>query len=72
LAERIRELTGSDSEIVLVPYADVYGENFEDMPRRVPSLDKIRAAIGFEPRMALEETLQSAIAHHQSAQPIVV
>jgi UDP-glucose 4-epimerase len=72
LAERIRALTGSDSEIVLVPYADAYGENFEDMPRRVPSLSKIRAAIGFEPRMGLEEALQSVIAHHQLAQPIAV
>src|SRR5438034_3534331 len=50
LAERVKELTESESEITLVPYEDVYGEEFEDMPRRVPSLDKIHAAIGFEPR----------------------
>jgi len=72
LAERIRELMSSDSEIVLVPYAEAYGENFEDMPRRVPSLQKIQAVVGFEPRMDLEETLQSIIVSHQAAQPSAV
>ena len=38
-------------------------KNFEDMPRRVPSLDKIRKAVGYEPRFTLDETLQSVISH---------
>lgn len=67
LAERIRELTESQSEITFVPYEQVYGENFEDMPRRVPSLEKINEAIGFEPRVELDETLQSVIEYHQSS-----
>ncbi len=70
LATRIRQLAESDSEIVLVPYEEAYGENFEDMPRRVPSLVKIRKVIGYEPRMGLEETLQSVIAHQRARQPV--
>lgn len=69
LAERVKLLTESDSEITFVPYEQVYGENFEDMPRRVPSLEKIRAAIGFEPTMGLDETLQSVIDYERSVQP---
>jgi UDP-glucose 4-epimerase len=70
LAASVRRLTRSESEIVLVPYAQAYGQDFEDMRRRVPSLQKIRATVGFEPRMGLEETLQSVIAYHQSAQTV--
>lgn len=66
LAVTIRRLTASDSEIELVSYESVYGENFEDMPRRVPSLEKIHQAVGFVPRVGLVETLQSVIAHQRS------
>ena len=66
LAERVKLLTESTSEITFVPYEEVYGENFEDMPRRVPSLDKIRKAIGFEPKVGFDETLQSVIEYERS------
>ena len=65
LAERVIALTESGSSIRFVPYEEVYGENFEDMPRRVPSLDKIRAAIGYEPRVSLDEILESVIEYHR-------
>ena len=70
VAKRVRELSESESEIVFLPYEEAYGENFEDMHRRVPSLDKIRGAIGYEPRMGLEETLQSVISYHRSLEPV--
>ena len=70
LALKIRGMTGSASEIALVPYAAAYGENFEDMARRVPSLAKIRAVLEYEPQMRLEETLRSVIAYHQSEEPV--
>ena len=72
LAERIRVLTDSESEIAFTPYEQVYGENFEDMPRRVPSLEKIRKAIGFEPKVGLDETLQSVIDYERSVEPQLV
>jgi UDP-glucose 4-epimerase len=69
LAERIKELTESDSPITFVPYEEAYGENFEDMPRRVPSLDKIRTAINWEPKVGFDETLQSVIDYERALEP---
>ncbi|HEV2915770.1 MAG TPA: GDP-mannose 4,6-dehydratase [Pyrinomonadaceae bacterium] len=61
LANRVRELTGSASEIVMVPYAEAYEEGFEDMPRRVPDISKIGALVGFQPQMKLDGILKSVI-----------
>jgi UDP-glucose 4-epimerase len=61
LAERIKELTKSESEIVLVPYAEAYEEGFEDMPRRVPDISKVNALVGFQPEMKLDGILKSVI-----------
>src|SRR5579871_4862970 len=47
LARQVREMCNSKSEIVLVPYEKAYEPGFEDMPRRVPDLSKIQAAIGW-------------------------
>lgn len=63
LAERVREMTGSQSEIVTIPYDQAYEAGFEDMPRRVPDITKIRTLIGYEPRVHLEEILDSVIDH---------
>ena len=52
LAQRVKERTGSQSEIVLVPYDKAYEEGFEDMPRRVPDLGKSARLIGYEPQGA--------------------
>ena len=72
LAERVRVSTDSESEIGFTPYEQVYGENFEDMPRRVPSLEKINKAVGFEPKVGLDETLQSVIDYERSVEPQLV
>ncbi|HVG33474.1 MAG TPA: GDP-mannose 4,6-dehydratase [Pyrinomonadaceae bacterium] len=61
LANRIKELTKSESEIVLVPYAEAYEEGFEDMPRRVPDITKVGALVGFKPEMKLDGILKSVI-----------
>ena len=66
LAERVREATGSDSEIVTIPYDRAYGEGFEDMPRRVPDNRKIEAALGWRPELTLEQILADVIAHERS------
>ena len=61
LAERIKALTGSASKIVMVPYDKAYEEGFEDMMRRVPDLSKVKALIGYEPKIGLDEILTSVI-----------
>jgi UDP-glucose 4-epimerase len=63
LAHRVREMTGSRSPIVLVPYDQAYEAGFEDMPRRVPSLDRIREAIGYVPKSTLNDILRRVIEH---------
>jgi UDP-glucose 4-epimerase len=66
LAERVRDMAGSSSEIVYVPYSVAYEENFEDMPRRVPSLEKIGRTIGWSPDKSLDEILESVIEFQQA------
>ena len=61
LAKRVKELTNSSSEIVFVPYDEAYEEGFEDMPRRVPDISKVRQLVGFEPRMSLDGILKTVI-----------
>lgn len=57
LADRIINRLRSPSGICFVPYTEVYGEGFEDMQRRVPFIDKIKAAVGWQPRVTLDRTI---------------
>ena len=66
LAERVLARTGSASGIQMVPYDEAYEVGFEDMQRRVPSVDKIRAATGWQPTVTLDETLDEVIAYFRS------
>jgi UDP-glucose 4-epimerase len=61
LAHRVKAATGSKSEIVMIPYDEAYEAGFEDMPRRVPDLSKIRALIGYEPTVDLDDILHRVI-----------
>ncbi|MFO7737177.1 MAG: GDP-mannose 4,6-dehydratase [Desulfatiglandaceae bacterium] len=61
LAQKIREMTGSDSEIEHIPYEKAYGPGFEDMKRRCPNIQKVRTLIGFEPSYDLTAMIQSVI-----------
>ena len=65
LARQVRSLAGSSSPIVFVPYAVAYEENFEDMPRRVPCIDKVKRAIGWEPTISTPQILESVIIDHR-------
>ena len=61
LAEKVRELSGSNSVIKLIPYDQAYESGFEDMPRRVPDLTRIKGLIGYEPKHQLDEILEQVI-----------
>jgi UDP-glucose 4-epimerase len=63
LAERVKKMTASTSQILTVPYDVAYEAGFEDMPRRVPDISKIRSLIGFEPKLELDEIIRSVIDH---------
>jgi UDP-glucose 4-epimerase len=61
LAQIIRDMTDSSSEIVTVPYELEYGEHFEDTRRRVPAVDKARRILGFSAKVSLVEGLAQTI-----------
>lgn len=62
LAERVRVLTGSSSEIVHVPYEEVYGPGFEDMQQRTPDIGKLQRAIGYAPTHSVDDILRKVVA----------
>lgn len=68
LAQRIKELTGSASPIVTIPYDEAYEAGFEDMQRRVPDTSKLEAAIGWRQTIELDEILQDVIADERARQ----
>jgi UDP-glucose 4-epimerase len=61
LAQRVKAAAGSDSPITYIPYDRAYESGFEDMPRRVPDLQKIRTLIGYQPRFSLDDILKQVI-----------
>ncbi|MHC4913255.1 MAG: SDR family NAD(P)-dependent oxidoreductase, partial [Planctomycetota bacterium] len=61
LADKVIEMTDSKSKKEFVPYEKAYGRPIEDMMRRVPNLERIKDAIGWEPETSLTETLQVII-----------
>ena len=69
LAERILRLTGSSSELVFVPYEEVYGHGVEEMFQRKPAIEKIKAATGWEPTITLDEILTQVVEHARSRAP---
>ncbi len=69
LAERVLAATGSTSPTVYVPYDEVYGHGIEDILHRVPAIEKIRDAIGWEPTIELQRILEDVVASVRQAIP---
>jgi UDP-glucose 4-epimerase len=65
LAELVKSMTDSPSEIVLIPYDQAYESGFEDMARRLPDLTKIHRAIGYRPTLDLPRMLEWIIAYYR-------
>jgi UDP-glucose 4-epimerase len=63
LARQVKEMCGSQSEVVYVPYEEAYEQGFEDMRRRVPDISKIDKAIGWKPTTPLPTVLKDIIEH---------
>jgi UDP-glucose 4-epimerase len=63
LALRVKEMTGSSSPIHLIPYDQAYEAGFEDMPRRVPDITKLRELIGYSPKLGLDEIIRVVVEH---------
>ncbi|MGC1601377.1 MAG: NAD-dependent epimerase/dehydratase family protein [Candidatus Acidiferrales bacterium] len=61
LAERVISLTHSRSSIRMIPYDQAYESGFEDMHRRIPSLERIQKLIGYKPTKTLDQILEAII-----------
>ncbi|MDP9192370.1 MAG: GDP-mannose 4,6-dehydratase [Acidobacteriota bacterium] len=68
LAETVKRLAASSSDIVFVPYDEAYEEGFEDMPRRVPDTTKVDALVGFQPTYTLDGIIRSVIEYQRATQ----
>jgi UDP-glucose 4-epimerase len=65
LAFLVKDLTGSKSEVNFIPYEQAYEEGFEDMQRRVPSIEKIQNLIGYKPSLDVLGIVSRVIEHFQ-------
>jgi UDP-glucose 4-epimerase len=65
LARQVREIAGSRSEIVFVPYEKAYEEGFEDMLRRVPDISKIHEFVGWQPTIGLPQILTDVVEYYR-------
>ena len=71
LADMVRTAVGSTSDVCFVPYAAVFDSQFEDMPRRVPDISKIRNLTGFRPRVLLPEIIDRTAAYWRGRHDVV-
>ncbi len=69
LAELIREVCGSESSIVEVPYEEAYGPGFEDMQRRLPSTERLRELTDWRPSKSLRDILERVVAYERQYHP---
>jgi len=66
LAELVKASTGSRSDIVFIPYDKAYEAGFEDMPRRVPDLTKVRSLVGYRPTVQLDEIIARVVEYFRT------
>ena len=69
LADKVLAVTGSSSDIIMIPYDEAYEHGFEDMPRRVPDTARIRGLIGWEPTRDLDTIIKDVAADISSRPP---
>ncbi len=65
LAQRVKTRAASQSSIQLIPYEQAYAPGFEDFRRRVPSIEKIAAYVGWQPTHTLDQTIDQIITYYR-------
>ena len=65
LANRVLQLTNSTSYVRYVDPTEIYKEGFEDMQRRVPSLEKVYTLVGWTPSYTLDQIIKDTIQHRK-------
>ncbi|MDR5674210.1 GDP-mannose 4,6-dehydratase [Halalkaliarchaeum sp. AArc-GB] len=69
LAERVLEMTGSDSQISHVPFEEAFDENFEEPDRREPDVSKLESVLGWAPETDLDRILADVIEARSETRP---
>ena len=62
LAKFVKARLNSQSEIVMIPYAEAYEAGFEDMRRRKPDTAKVRSLLNWQPLNPLEKIIDDVAA----------
>jgi len=70
LAERVLRATGSASELSFVPYEQVYEQGIEDTLHREPATEKIRAKIGWQTTLDLDQIIADVVEHTRRREPV--
>lgn len=65
LAERVKKLSNSSSKIVFLPYNNVYDSGFDEIPRRIPDITKLRQMIGFSPKYSINDIIIDTINYYR-------
>lgn len=66
LADKIKQMTDSDSTIETIPYDQVWNKGeYEDLIYRVPDLAKIRGIVGYDPKVNLDQALAKIISYYE-------
>jgi UDP-glucose 4-epimerase len=66
LAERVKQRTGSTSEIITIPYKQAYEAGFEDKMRRIPDVGKLNRFIGWSPTTSFNDPTDQIIVYQRS------
>ena len=61
LADQLLDVTGSTGGVRYVTEASVYGDSYEDIPRRVPDVSKMREVLGLESNVSLRDGLEKTV-----------
>ena len=61
LAQRMVAIAGSRSSVRFVSQQEIYGDSYEDVPRRVPDLRRMREVLSVRPETSLDEGLRRTI-----------
>jgi UDP-glucose 4-epimerase len=69
LADRVLRATGSNSKRRMIPYGEVYGDQYEDMLRRVPDTTKIRTLLAWSPTHDLDAIIKRTVAYATEVGP---
>ncbi len=65
LAERVRRQANSSSKIVFIPYDKAYGGGFDEIPRRIPDITKLKQTIGFAPKYSINDIIIDTINYYK-------